>query len=331
VKTLINPRRWLGAFLKSESAALLAAMFLALVAPSVWAAPTLVQKTSCYASSQTSVACTLSGVATGDTLIAEVGNAASLSPTGESDSSGDAVSTAVAYSNNSGTTGVGIYYVQNVAHSGTHTVTFSFPSSTNLLGFLAEYSGLATTGAFDKASSVAFSGGTSITTGSITPTNSGELVIFAVTQVTSGDTFSTFTNGLTQQGSNNSGPSGTWASVVTSSAISGGTTSNNAFASAAAIAAFVPSAPPVCTHPGIASNDLISVPNGTSGLYMSPAGNTWVTPDCSTVEYWSPPSNICTTGNFARDITPTGSNMVVWCNADAVPIPPTPQGSAVVN
>ena len=47
-----------------------------------------------------------------------------------------------------------------------------------------------------------------------------------------------------------------------------------------------------CTHAGQAKDGSTSVPNGTTGSYWGKAGN-WVTPDCSSIYYWSPAA-----GNF---------------------------------
>jgi hypothetical protein len=310
---------------------LLALCLLALIG-SAHAAPALVQKTSNYVASTTQIQLTLNGVAAGDTLIISfgTGNAATLSSA--VDSSGNTVSAAVALTTAAGGPAQGIYYVQN-ASSGTHTVTITVSASTNLIGFISEWSGLATSGVFDKAAAVAGASSVSISTASITPAVSGELVIFGVTQQTSGNTFSSFTGGFTQQASYDiNGPSGTWASVVTGSAVSGGATSSTSDTSAAVIAAFV--VPPACTNPGLSNNYVLSVPNGTSGLYLSPAG-TWVTPDCSTIAYWKPPVSACPAN---------GGNGVFWAPMSTAPggvtgmgiicgsvTYPSPQGSAVVN
>ena len=47
-----------------------------------------------------------------------------------------------------------------------------------------------------------------------------------------------------------------------------------------------------CTHQGYTSGGALATPNGTSGSYLGKTGG-YVTPDCSTVNYWSP-----ATGNF---------------------------------
>lgn len=56
--------------------------------------------------------------------------------------------------------------------------------------------------------------------------------------------------------------------------------------------AMKPSGGASCTHSGYTSAGSIAVPNGTSGSYLGKSGG-FVTPDCSTVNYWQP-----TQGNF---------------------------------
>lgn len=50
-----------------------------------------------------------------------------------------------------------------------------------------------------------------------------------------------------------------------------------------------------CTHQGYTSAGALAVPNGTSGSYVGKTGG-FVTPDCSTVNYWQP-----TVGNFGTN------------------------------
>lgn len=220
---------------------IVAALVILLASTSAFATPTLVQHTNCHVTAEVSVACTLpNSVAEGDTLIVVAGSGAVATISSESDSLGNTVSAAVAFSSGSDL-GMGIYYVQS-ASSGTHTITLTFGSSGNYTAFVSEYSGLATSGVFDKASPISYQTSVSITTAPITPSNSGELVIFGITQVLSGNTYSSYTNGFTQQDTYNAnGPSGAWASVVTGSSVSGGVTAAAPNTSGAVIAAFVAS------------------------------------------------------------------------------------------
>lgn len=50
-----------------------------------------------------------------------------------------------------------------------------------------------------------------------------------------------------------------------------------------------------CTHQGYTSAGALATPNGSSGSYVGKAG-AFVTPDCSTVNYWQP-----TVGNFGTN------------------------------
>lgn len=200
----------------------------------------LVQKVNNHAASATSVTCTLSGVAANDTLIAVFGGGTSEALGSIADTpSGNAVSSGVPYGVGSSSVGLGIYYVQAAA-SGSHTITVSFATAQNITCFLAEYSGLAVSGVFDKASAISFNTTTSVTTPSITPAGSGELVIFGVIQSQASNSFSAF-GSYTQQDSYNAlGPSGTWASFVTGSSTSGAATSTTADIWQAAVAVFKP-------------------------------------------------------------------------------------------
>jgi len=206
----------------------------------------LIQKTSGAAASSTSVTATLTGVTAGNTLIAGlVSNSGALIPTSVTDGSGDTVSAAVAFATQVAHAGIGIYYVQNTS-AGTHLITVNWGSSNASLLFLAEYSGLLTSGVFDLGSPVSFAASATITTGSITPSVNGELLIFLAGQQNAGETYSAFINGFTQEGSLNSGPSGTWGDLIqtTASAVSGGATSSASNGFGAGVAAFKPAAIP---------------------------------------------------------------------------------------
>lgn len=82
----------------------------------------------------------------------------------------------------------------------------------------------------------------------------------------------------------------TETTTVTSSASWASWTSAQYYA--AAILTFTGSGGSSCTHSGITSAGAISTPNGSSGSYVGKTG-AFVTPDCSTVNYWQP-----AVGNF---------------------------------
>lgn len=273
---------------------LLLALLAALAVHPAWSAVTLVQSATPINNSSNSTTISLTGVASGDTLIFLATNAGQPTFSSVSDSLGNTVSTAVAYTCQSGGPCLGVYYVQN-ASAGSHTITFTTTGTSSGGGYyLTEYSGLATSGVFDKASAVATGSGTSISTASITPASNGELLYGPIIQAFGGATFTSYTNGFTQQQTENSGPSSAWASVVqaTAASVNFGATASAANVWESAIVAFKPSGGGSCTHAGQAKNGSTSVPNGSSGFYWGKTGN-WVTPDCSTIYYWSPAA-----GNF---------------------------------
>lgn len=212
----------------------------------------LVQKASNTASA-TSVAATLNGVTAGNTLIIFIAsNSGALVPTSITDSNGT-ISTAVAFSTASSRAGIGIFYVQN-ATAGTHIITSNWASTNSSSVYVAEYSGISTTGALDTASPIAFAASATIATASITPSQNGELIFFGVGQQGLGETYSSFINGLTQEDSHSaSAPSGAWADLIQSAAasINGGATSTSTAGSGAAVAAFIPagSPPPTTSSP----------------------------------------------------------------------------------
>lgn len=207
----------------------------------------LVQKANNTATA-TSVAVTLNGVASGNTLIIGiVGNSGALTPTSITDSNGT-VSTAVAFATTSSRAGIGIFYVQNAA-AGTHLITSNWASSNASSVYVAEYSGISTTTPFDVGSAIAFAASATIATASIVPAQNGELIYFLVGQQGLGETYSAFLNALTQEDSHSaSAPSGAWADLIQTNAasINGGATSSSTAGSGAAVAAFIPaSSPPV--------------------------------------------------------------------------------------
>lgn len=193
--------------------------------------------------------------------------------------------------------GVGIYYECGAA-SGTHTITLTVGAGTNLELFAREYSGTATSSCFDVSSAVATNGtqSTSPTSASITPAGGNELLVGIINSAGASITFSGWGSSLSQVDTQAGGPSTAWANVVQTTGTAGAASATlSASEYWAAVAAFFkPSGAPTvnCTHAGQGKDGSISVPSGTSGLYWGPSGN-WVTPDCSTIKYWSPSS-----GNF---------------------------------
>ena len=210
-----------------------------------FSAPTLVQSaTPVNAASSASTSISLSGVASGDYLILQIVTGADPALSSVTDSTGDTVASAVPFVSITGAVmSLGVYYV-HVVTPGPHTIAVALGAAQNTTLFLSEYSGIASTGAVDAVSavnSVASGVTSSITTAAISPTANGDLIIFAIGQTVSGDTFSAYGSGFTQQQIQNaSGPSGAWASVVqaTAAPISGSATSSTTNAWGAAVVAF---------------------------------------------------------------------------------------------
>ena len=217
--------------------------------------PTLVQHVQGTAQPATTVAATLSGVVGGNGVIIVLAcNSGAPVLNSIVDSSGNTVLTAVAIAGQSSHASLGVYYVQNAA-SGAHTVTATWSTSNFAVMFMAEYSGLATSGMLDVASALAFAASTSITSPSIIPAANGELLIFAIAQQQATNTFSSFTNSFVQEDETTGSisASATWAAQVqaVATSINGGATSTTTDGSAAAIVAFVPaSSPPPSTANG---------------------------------------------------------------------------------
>lgn len=223
----------------------------------------LVQSASTLAADAISVSVTLNGVTAGNTLVIVVA-CNSGAPTLESvaDSVGNPVSTAVSLAAAVSHGSLGIYYV-NTASAGTHQITVTWSAAEYTDIFVAEYSGV---GVLDTASAVSFGASTTVSTSSITPSQSGDLIIFGLEQQSSGYTYSSYTNGFSQQGVANGPPSAAWAAMVQGSAaaISGGTTSNGTAGWAAAIAAFKAATPP----PQLSLSPS-TLPGGTVGVTYS--------------------------------------------------------------
>lgn len=245
--------------------------------------PALVQKANNHCTSAITCTFVLSSVQNPDGVIIVFGGG-TTEALGSITDSVNTINACTPYSSSGGAPGFGIYYVQN-ATAGPHTVTVNFSTAQNITGFIMEYSGVASTGLCDKTSVINENGSTSITTAPITPTNAGELVIFGVIQSQASNTYSNFLNGITQQDSYNAnGPSGTWGSAITGSAISGAATGSTTDVWSAAVAAFVASSGGTCTHSGFTAAGGIAVPNGSSGSYRLANGSIG-TPDCSTKTY----------------------------------------------
>jgi Putative Ig domain/IPT/TIG domain/FG-GAP-like repeat len=97
------------------------------------------------------------------------------------DTRGNTYRQAAQFTNNADNT-VGVYYAENIA-GGANTVTVALPSSATLRVSLLEYSGIATANSLDGAV-WATGAGVSPTSGSLTTTSSGDLLLGVVSTVT---------------------------------------------------------------------------------------------------------------------------------------------------
>lgn len=207
----------------------------------------------------TTCAITLSGVASGDTILVFPGTGSNLAFSSLTDTNGT-VSTCRAWANNADG-GAGIYYVSNTA-SGSHTITLTVTSSGNLEIYAAEYSGMPTSGACDTSSAVATGSTFNPTSASITPAGNNELLVGFIVVASSSVTFGSWGSSLSQVDTVTGGPSSAWAAFVQSTGTSGSATATPSGSNAnwVAVAAFfesaaVPPASPMLSHgKGLTSN-----------------------------------------------------------------------------
>jgi hypothetical protein len=254
---------------------------------------------------------------------------------------GDTVLTDFAFAVNSAL-GIGVYRVHNVtAVSHTFTANWSTAPTTAYYVTVYEVSGIS--GVDTGAGTISINTGTSTSpvTESLTPSANNDFLLAAIA-ANHVETLGSWTNGFTQKSNYSGGPTFITSYLVQSTAasVSAGVGFNTSVTWTATLVAY--SATGVCTDVGQAQNGTISVPNGTSGLYLSPTG-TWVTPDCSAVAYWSPPASACASGAGGRPTYqgsgaillpgspyygPTGQMVTPSCSVSPTP---TPQGQSVVN
>lgn len=137
-----------------------------------------------HAAGATSVAVTRASVTPGDFIPIIVIGSSTAAPSSIVDSAGNTLHADIAWqvvASGGVSFGFGIYHVEN-ASGGSHTFTLTVSASENLAIFGAEYSGVAAASALDTASAIATSTTTAKSTASITPTQNGDLVLFAISQ-----------------------------------------------------------------------------------------------------------------------------------------------------
>jgi len=274
---------------KRGASAMVLAVFLAFAAPYAGAVPALVQSTYNQHYSVTSFTATLNSVAAGDLLVLEVSYNDAEAPISVVDSNGTPQA-AIAFESST-SEALGIYYVPNAA-AGTHTFTVTVSTAASYYLFAEEFSGVAATSPLDGTMPAVNTGsGTALASNSVTPSHSGDLAITGLT-VYAATTLSSWTNGFALGNSGSINLTSAWAYQVynSTSPLTAGVTIGTSSSYGMGIVLFKSAA--ICTDPGQSQDGTISVPNGVSGSYLSPSG-TYVTPDCSTVAYWSPPSSAC--------------------------------------
>lgn len=219
---------------------------------------TLVQKASSYTSATTAPPALNfpSAVTAGNGLIYLVGTNDNQTVS-ISDTLGNTVQSAVALGGSGNF--VAVYYVQNTL-GGANGLNVSWSASANAYLAVAEYSGLATSGMFDSAATIATGTSTTPTTNSATPTVSGELAIafFSIGLVNLSGTWS---NGFTARDTiSGHGMNAAWADQVLSGTTSTSTTfssANNGSQWSAALALFKPpGSPPPTTGSYFLENQL---------------------------------------------------------------------------
>ena len=125
----------------------------------------------------TSVTLTLGNVTAGDLLVGWFGQYNSSGQVKVSDNVNGVWTRVTTASTTFGSGGdLAFYYVQNAKAATSLTITISATSATYLQGAVSEFSGVATSGAFDQAAA-ASGNGTSVATGATAAVGAGELVV----------------------------------------------------------------------------------------------------------------------------------------------------------
>lgn len=285
----------------SRSALALLSFFLA---SPVFATPAIVQCAGNAASTGSgttaAVTVTLTAVASGDAIAvigaAQDSGSSNISSVAATDNKSDTYPTFPAcWAWNTAQTCMSAVMLANVT-TGPTTVTVTFTgtasASKNVQAEVCEVSNMGTSVTADTGATTNYTSsyGSGLVTDSFTTAVTNEFAIGSLYGA-AGSVSYTMSNGWTVgYDGHASSPGQVGVATVLTSA---GSNSLQVTPSAATItyaytAAWEPSGGGgSCTHSGITSAGAIAVPNGTTGSYWGKTGN-WVTPDCSTVYYWSP-------------------------------------------
>ena len=273
--------------MKTLSRCLLGLLAAALLASAAYATTPVQIVTARGTGTSLPIAFTAANVTAGDTLVLEV-YTQSAAPTSVTESLAETVNTRVAWGGG-GSSEFSVYDVLNSAGNAKVSFTINVSASQNITAILEEYAGAAAH-TFDQATAIATNTSTSVSSGSLTPAESGELAIGALVIAAGSDQVSAWGGGFVEEANQNSSggvaPTINLADQILSSAspIAVTATLSGSYQWSVAELLYKPAASS-CTHAGITSAGAISVPNGASGSYRL-ANGSFGTPDCSTVSYF---------------------------------------------
>lgn len=147
-------------------------------------------------------------------MIDKIGAASNSISTGPTDSNGT-LSAALAYTEvnaNSEFNGVGFYYILS-ATAGTHAFSVTFASSGNFMLFACPYTYTGTANLDVTGAAINTGSGVTASSGSLTPTQSGDLVI-ATLESTQSTSFGSWTNSFVQEDiASATSPRAAWADL----------------------------------------------------------------------------------------------------------------------
>ncbi|MGH9609439.1 MAG: DUF2460 domain-containing protein, partial [Bryobacteraceae bacterium] len=201
----------------------------------------------------------------GNTIVAILGCDSGPATLSSIHDSNGTVTAASAYGGAGSHPGIGVYFVSGAA-AGTHTLTGTWSIAEAASLMLLEFSGL---GAFDVAATRADSpsNGTTATSNSLTPSQSGDLVLFAAAWQAGGEAL-TIGAGFSNSGSVTPAPSTIWGSNAQSNTnpVSGSATASVSDPWAAVIVAFK------SVYGDLVANDQIRMSGNSAGTSAAPTG-----------------------------------------------------------
>lgn len=278
------------------------ALLCLLLPAQAFAAITLVQHTAgTYQSGGTSTTGSLTGVANGDMILVAVrfGTTGATFTVSDSVNAGNYSEDKVQTLATDGDTVAIFSKVNTCAGTCNITITASSSASTSIAMAEVEVSGLASSSYLDQTAS-ANASSTSPNSGNAATTTTANEFVFSALGLDGANSVTITGAGSTtllDTATNTSSGNKVYADgyqIVSATGAYAGAYSLTVSEEWAALVATYKGAGGVssCTHEGYTSGGALAVPNGTSGTYLGKTGG-FVTPDCSTVNYWQP-----TLGNF---------------------------------